>query len=71
MGRIKLYDIVTESIEKDMFEGFDESELKEDYPVNFDIFSFKNMRSYAEKVRYAETHLGKPLGEVHHDWFIG
>jgi len=60
MGRIKLCDIITES--RDVLEGFNEAELAEDYPVNFDIFSFKNMRSYAEKLRYAETHLGKPLG---------
>jgi hypothetical protein len=46
-----------------MFEGFDETELSEDYPVNFDIFSFKNISSYAGKLRYGETHLGKPLGK--------
>lgn len=62
MGKLKLYNIVTESINRDMFEGFDESELKEDYPTGFDIFKFKNIRSYAEKLRYAESYLGKPLG---------
>jgi len=62
MGRIKLYDIVTESIERDMFEGFDETELSEDYPIDFDIFSFKNINGYAAKLRYAELYLGKPLG---------
>jgi hypothetical protein len=62
MGRIKLYDIITESIERDMFEGFDETELTEDYPVDFDIFNFKNIRGYAAKLRYAETYLGKPIG---------
>lgn len=63
MGRIKLYDIIAESIERDMFEGFNETELSEDYPENFDIFNFKNIRSYAEKLRYAEQHLGKPIGK--------
>ena len=60
MGQIKLYDIITES--RDVLEGFNEAELSEDYPVNFDIFSFKNMRSYAEKIRYAQEYLGKPIG---------
>ena len=62
MGRIKLYDIINESIERDMFEGFDETELSEDYPVGFDLEEFKNIRSYAAKLRYAEEYLGKPLG---------
>jgi hypothetical protein len=62
MSGLKLYDIITESKERDMFEGFDETELSEDYPVNFDIFSFKNIRGYAAKLRYAESYLGKPLG---------
>ena len=62
MGRIKLCDIINETVERDMFEGFDETELSEDYPVNFDIFNFKNIRSYAEKLRYAGSYLGKPIG---------
>lgn len=60
MAEIKLYDIIMES--RDVLEGFDEKELSEDYPIDFDIFNFKNLRSYAEKLRYAEAHLGKPLG---------
>ena len=63
MGRIKLYDIINESIERDMFEGFDETELSEDYPVGFDLEEFKNIGSYAAKLRYAEEYLGKPLGQ--------
>jgi hypothetical protein len=62
MGSLKLYNIITESIERDMYEGFNETELSEDYPENFDLFSFKNIRSYAEKLRYAEQYLGKPIG---------
>jgi len=62
MARLKLYDILAESDNRDMFEGFDESQLDEDYPVNFDIFNFKNIRSYAGKLRYAESHLGRPIG---------
>jgi hypothetical protein len=61
MARIKLVDIINES-QRDMYEGFNEMELSEDYPVNFDIFQFKNLRSYAEKLRYAEEHLGNPIG---------
>ena len=45
MGRIKLYNIIMESVERDMYEGFNETELSEDYPVNFDLSEFKNMRS--------------------------
>jgi hypothetical protein len=62
MGFIKLYDIITESIERDMFEGFDDTELSEDYPVGFDLEQFKNIQSYAKKLRYAEQYLGKPIG---------
>jgi len=60
MGRIKLYDVIRES--RDVLEGFNEEELSEDYPVNFDIFEFKNIRSYAGKLKYAREYLGKPLG---------
>lgn len=49
--------------ERDMFEGFNEIELGEDYPVGFDINQFKNIRSYAAKMRFAEEHLGKPIGK--------
>lgn len=62
MGRIKLCDIINESVERDMYEGFNEMELSEDYPTDFDIFAFKNIRSYVEKLRYAEQHLGRPIG---------
>mgnify|MGYP000900019704 CR=1 FL=1 len=60
MSRLKLYDIVCES--RDMFEGFDETELTEEYPTDFDISKFKILPSYAAKLRYAEEHLGKPIG---------
>lgn len=39
-----------------------ELELTEDYPVGFDINEFKNIWSYAGKMRFAEEHLGKPIG---------
>jgi len=57
----KLLDIIKES-ERDMFEGFVESELTEDYPVGFDLSEFKKIWSYAGKLRYAREHLGKPIG---------
>lgn len=60
---IKLYDIINESIERDMFEGFNEEELSEDYPVNFSLDEFKNIRSYSKKLKYARQYLGKPLGQ--------
>lgn len=63
MTRIKLYDIICESVERDMYEGFVETELSEDYPTNFDISQFKNIRSYAQKLRYAESYLGRPIGK--------
>lgn len=63
MKLLKLYDLLLESVDRDMFEDVDESQLSEDYPVNFDIFQFKNIRSYAEKLRYAKEHLGNPIGK--------
>lgn len=48
---------------RDIFEGFDETVLQEDYPQGFDLNEFKNIRSYAGKVRYATEQLGKPLGQ--------
>jgi len=68
MGSLKLLNIV-ESInkdivysERDMFEGFDESELREDYPTGFSFEAFKAARSYSQKMTYARYHLGKPIG---------
>lgn len=37
-------------------------ELTEEYPEGFDINSFKTIGSYAGKLRYAQEHLGKPIG---------
>ena len=62
MSRLNLYDIITESANRDMFEGFDESELSEDYPTGFSFDAFKGQWSYAKKLRYAELYLGKPIG---------
>ena len=60
---MKLLDIY-ESLkpERDMFEGFNELELSEEYPEGFDLNEFKNLRSYAKKMSYARAYLGKPLG---------
>lgn len=63
MSELKLYNVLLESIERDMFEGVDENQLSEDYPINFDIFQFKNINSYAAKLRYAAEHLGNPIGK--------
>lgn len=48
--------------ERDMFEGFNELELSEEYPEGFSLDEFKNLNSYAKKMKYAESHLGKPIG---------
>lgn len=59
------FNVISENIDKpirDMFEGFNEEELTEEYPVNFDLNQFKNIPSYAGKLRYAQEHLGKPIG---------
>jgi hypothetical protein len=48
--------------ERDMFEGFNEIEMDEEYPKGFSFDEFKNIRSYAKKMEYARLHLGKPLG---------
>lgn len=47
---------------RDVFEGFNEIELGEEYPVGFNLDEFKNLWSYSKKLKYAEEHLGKPLG---------
>jgi len=60
MGRIKLCSVILES--RDVLEGFNDVELGEEYPVGFNLDEFKNLWSYAKKLRYAEEHLGKPLG---------
>ena len=59
MSRLKLYDIVCES--RDMFEGFDETELTEEYPTDFDISKFKILPSYSQ-IEICQEHLGKPIG---------
>lgn len=61
MTKLSLYEILLES-ERDMYEGFNDVELSEDYPEGFDINEFKNINSYAGKMRFAEQHLGKPIG---------
>lgn len=48
--------------ERDMFEGFDDQELSEDYPEGFSFETFKGIRSYAQKMVYAKYHLGRPIG---------
>jgi hypothetical protein len=60
---MKLTDIY-ESIkpERDMFEGFNETELSEEYPTGFSFDEFKKIRSYRGKMNYARQYLGKPLG---------
>jgi len=59
MARIKLCNLVEA---RDVFEGFTELELDEDYPVGFSLDEFKNLWSYAKKLKYAQEHLGKPIG---------
>lgn len=49
--------------ERDLFEGFNEEVLKEEYPQGFSLEEFKKIYSYAGKVRYATQHLGKPIGQ--------
>ena len=61
MGKLSLYNILKES-ERDMFEGFNETELTEDYPENFNFNELKKIKSYSGKRKYIQTHLGKPLG---------
>lgn len=59
---LQLLEIAQGKRERDMFEGFVESELSEEYPTGFSLDEFKNIRSYAAKMRYAEKYLGKPIG---------
>lgn len=61
MGKLSLYKIIKES-ERDMFEGFNEIELSEEYPINFSFDELKSLNSYAAKKRYIEHHLGNPIG---------
>jgi len=51
------------SHEGDLFEGFNEEVLQEDYPQGFSLDDFKKINGYAGKVRYAGQHLGKPIGQ--------
>ena len=55
---MKLIDIVLLNEEEELWE----LELTEDYPVGFDINEFKNIWSYAGKMRFAKEHLDKPIG---------
>jgi hypothetical protein len=41
---------------------FNESVMLEDYPTEFDLNKFKTLTSWAAKQRYAQEHLGKPIG---------
>jgi len=50
---MKLIDVIKEQ---------HEFELTEEYPEGFDINEFKNIWSYAGKLKYAQEHLGKPIG---------
>lgn len=59
---MKLKQIAKGIKEKDMFEGFNEEELSEQYPEYFSFEELKDIRSYVGKKRYIESHLGKPLG---------
>lgn len=61
MKKLSLYNIIKES-ERDMFEGFNESELTEEYPTTFSFEELKKLNSYRTKKKYIESHLGKPLG---------
>lgn len=38
------------------------SDINEDYPSNFIMDTFKSIKSYAGKIKYAKENLGKPLG---------
>lgn len=38
------------------------NDINEDYPTSFSMETFKSIRSYAGKIRYAREHLGNPLG---------
>ena len=59
---MKLVNIAKQIKEKDMFEGFNETDLDEDYPQGFSFDELKAQKSYAGKKKYIETHLGKALG---------
>jgi len=40
----------------------DEARIYETYPQEFDITSFKDIKTWKGKMEYAEKHLGKPIG---------
>lgn len=56
---IKLLNILEN---KNLYDGFVESELTEQYPINFSLDEFKNITSYKKKQEYAREFLGKPIG---------
>lgn len=57
----KAYDTSVTVDEEYLFE-FNEDSLVEDYPTEFDLEKFKTLTSWAAKQRYAQEHLGKPIG---------
>lgn len=61
MSVLSLHKILNES-HRDMFEGFDESQLEEQYPESFNFEELETINTYAGKKRYIESQLGKPLG---------
>ena len=48
---------------RDLFEGFNEDVLQEEYPQGFSLEEFKKINGFAGKVRYASKHLGNPIGQ--------
>lgn len=37
-------------------------EIDEDYPLDFSLDKFKEIKKYSDKIKYAKQYLGKPLG---------
>jgi hypothetical protein len=38
------------------------NDINEEYPVSFNMDTFKSIRSYADKIKYVRENLGNPLG---------
>jgi len=49
--------------ERDLFEGFNDLVLQEEYPQGFSLDQFKKIYSFAGKVKYATENLGSPIGQ--------
>jgi len=62
---IKLLNIVESILNsvRDMYEGFNEEELTEEYPEGFNWDEFKKLPNHSKRIKYAKEYLGRPIGK--------